>query len=77
MTKEIKGDLGFLGIDYQYRLVKVFIEDKPFFRDLNSIVDQNMFTEPNLRLIVGLMKDYFTDNESTPSYELIAIKIRH
>jgi replicative DNA helicase len=76
MTKEIKGDLGFLGVDYQYMLVKVFIEDKPFFRDLNSIVDQNMFTEPNLRYIVGLMKDYFADNESTPSYELIAVKIR-
>ena len=32
MTKEIKGDLGFLGVDYQYMLVKVFIEDKPFFK---------------------------------------------
>ena len=64
MTKVIKGDLGFLGVDYQYMLVKVFIEDKPFFRDLNSIVDQNMFTEPNLRLIVGLMKDYFRSEET-------------
>ena len=34
-----KNSLGYLGIDYQYRLVKCFVEDSKFFGELANIID--------------------------------------
>lgn len=70
------GDLGFLGKEFQYKLVKEFMEDKDLFPKLCSVVDQNMFTENGLRQIVGVLKDYFNKNEAVPSYGLMDISIR-
>lgn len=61
-------DLKYLGEDYQYCLVRQFLEDHEFFRDLSSIVDQNMFTEPTLRLFVGIMKDKYEKDDVTVDY---------
>lgn len=71
-----KRTLGFLGADYQYRLVNAFVEDGKFFKDTYSIIEQNAFTEPCLRGIVGVMKDYYNAYGSVPSYEMINIKLR-
>ena len=40
--------LGFLGEDFQYKVVHEFVEDKEFFKDLQEIINQNLFTDPNL-----------------------------
>lgn len=76
MAKLQKNDLGFLGLDFQYRLVKSFVEDPGFFRDLNGVIDQNMFSDVYLRSIVGVMKEYYNKIESVPSYDMIVIKLR-
>ena len=76
MSKVNKNNLEYLGVDFQYRLIKAFIEDKGFFRDFNHVIDQNMFTETYLRTIVGIMKEYFIKQESVPDYGVIQIKIR-
>lgn len=76
MSKIDKSNLEYLGVEFQYRLIKAFIEDGGFFRDLNSVVEQNMFTETYLRTIVGVMKDYYNRQESVPSYEMIEILLR-
>lgn len=72
MEKQNK-NLGYLGVDFQFRLVKALMEDKDLFRDLHSIIDQNTFTDPNLRLYVGLLKDYYDKQDSFPSYEMMGI----
>lgn len=72
MGKERK-DLGYLGEDFQYKLVHTFMEDKEFFKDLSSIIDQNMFTNPQLKVIVGEMKNYYEKREQVPSYETMGI----
>ena len=59
MSKIEKNNLGYLGEEFQYRLVNAFIADQGFFRDLNSVIDQNMFTNQYLRTIVGVMKDFY------------------
>ena len=60
MMKSVQTNkIGFLGEDFQYKLVHEFIEDKEFFKDLCDIVDQNLFTDPNLKNIVGDMRDYY------------------
>ena len=77
MAKNVSRDsLGYLGVDFQYRLAKAFIEDKKFFTSINTIVNQNMFTEPNLRTFVGVLKEYYEKYEIVPSYETIEIELR-
>jgi len=77
MTKQIqKNDLGWLGEDYQRNLVKMFIEDKSFFKNIECIVDQNMFTVDVLKRIVGLMKERYALNETVPNYRELDVLIR-
>lgn len=65
--------LGFLGEDFQCKLVHAFVEDKEFFKDLCDIVDQNLFTDPNLKTFVGVMREYYKKKQSVPNYDTIKI----
>ena len=56
-----KNNLGFLGIDFQYKLIKSFIEEPGFFKELYPIVNQNVFSEALMRTVVGSLKDYFKE----------------
>lgn len=71
MAKNVvkKDNLGYLGDSYQEQLVKYFIEDKTFFKNIEPIVDQNMFTDERFCKIVGYMKDRYRLNETVPNYE--------
>lgn len=71
-----RSNLGFLGPDYQYKLVKCFIEEPKFFGEIYSNVDQNKFTEPLLVKFVGILKDYFANKGIVPSYETMAILLK-
>lgn len=75
-NESIKKDLGYLGSDFQKKLVKVFIEDSNFFTSMNAIVDQNMFTDDILRRIVGLMKDRYNESGLPPTYVDLGLYIR-
>lgn len=77
MTKNSisKNNLGFLGVDFQYRLISTFFIDQGFFTDLNTIIDQNMFTDVYLRGIVTIIKDYYNKYGCVPSYGMLEIKI--
>ena len=71
-----KTDLGYLGDDFQYDLVKLFIEDQDFFKKIEVIVNQNQFTVDSLRRIVGIMKDRYALTDSVPTYKDIENIIR-
>lgn len=75
MAKVVKNTLGYLGVDFQYRLVNAFFERPNFFKDMYPIIDQNMFTDAYLKTIIGIMKDYFEKRESVLSYDMLKIKI--
>ena len=66
-----KDNLGFLGVDFQYKLIKVFVEEPGFFKELYPIVNQNVFSEPLMRTFVGTLKDYFKEWDACPTYETI------
>lgn len=69
MTKQKNtNDLGYLGEEYQLKLVKCFIEHGGFFGNIQHIVDQNMFTNEHLRRIVGFMKDRYASLEVVATY---------
>lgn len=71
-----KTSLKYLGEDYQYKLVKEFMEDKSCFKDLAPIIDQNMFTGQYLRIYVGTMLEYFKKHGDVPSYTSMSIELR-
>ena len=69
-------DLGFLGVDYQMRLVKCFIEHQDYFANLYHIVDQNMFTDEQLRRIVALLRERYSKTETVATYLDLDVLIR-
>ena len=71
-----RSDLGYLGLDFQYKLAHHFMNDKKFFRDMYDIIDNNMFTEPNLKKFVGTLQDYYKEYDYIPSYEQMEIELR-
>jgi replicative DNA helicase len=77
MGKNIdKNNLGYLGIDFQYKLAKIFVEQNGFFEEIVSIVDQNAFNDSLLRTFIGTLKDYYMRDNVVPSYELLNIILR-
>lgn len=73
MAKIDRSNLGFLGEEFQYKLIKTFMDEPKFFKDIYLIVDQNMFTDANLRDYVGVMKEYYNKYELVPSYSMMEI----
>lgn len=75
MEKDEKNSLKFLGDDFQYKLVHTLMDDHSFFEDLYPILNQNMFTDSNLRVCVGVIKDYFEKHSVVPSYQVLGIAL--
>lgn len=71
-----KSDLGYLGSDFQYKLVKCFMEEPEYFPSIYSVVEQNAFTESLLKRFVGTLKDYYSTTGIVPSYETIAVMLK-
>lgn len=71
-----KSNLGYLGSDFQFKLVKYLIEDENFFNQISNIVDQNAFTDPLLRTFVGTVKDYYIKENIVPSYSTVELCLR-
>lgn len=71
-----KNNLGYLDIDFQYKLTKCFIEEPRFFSEISTIVDQNAFTDSLLRTFVGTLKDYYYKESVVPSYETMGTALK-
>jgi replicative DNA helicase len=71
-----RGDLTFLGEDYQYILVHEFLSDNEFFSDLHDMVDPNMFTSYLLKDIVRFIQDWYDDYGLLIDYTTLRIKVR-
>ena len=76
MAKISKDNLGYLGVDFQYKLVKIFIEDPNYFIDFAQLINQNAFTDTYLKTVVGVIKDYYNKNDVVPTYKMLLIKLR-
>ena len=71
-----KSTLGYLDVDFQYKLAKCFIEEPHFFSEISTIVDQNAFTDSLLRTFVGTLKDYYYKESVVPSYETMGTALK-
>lgn len=71
-----RNNLGYLGEEFQFRLTHEFMENHTFFEDLCVILDQNMFTDPNLKTFVGVMKNFYEREGHVPTYGMMEIELR-
>lgn len=76
MGKLQKDNLGYLGVDFQFKLIKIFIEEPDYFVDFSSIINQNAFTETYLKTVVGVIKEYYKQYDSVPKYDMLLTKLR-
>lgn len=72
-----RSNLGYLGENFQYRLAHEFMSNHTFFEDLSPIIDQNMFTDPNLKTFVGVMKNFYERGGVVPSYDMMDVELRN
>lgn len=77
MLQSKKNNLGYLGEDFQWKLVRIFVEDKKFFLDIVEILDQNMFNDEYLRQTVGTLKNYYEKYGAVCSYEQLLIEMKY
>lgn len=70
-------DLGFLGMETQVKIVKGLIEDETFFRKVLRSLNPNSFTEPILRQISGIAKDYYEETGKIATYSDLDIILRN
>jgi len=68
--------LAYLGVDYQYRLVKCFIEDSSFYRDIQPLVTPNSFSEGILKKITNVMGNYLLETGKVVDYSSLGILLR-
>ena len=66
MSKINKDNLGYLGLDFQYRLLLQIITDRKFAASILDMVSPNYFEDSYVRIIVGTIKDAFEKHEAIP-----------
>jgi KaiC/GvpD/RAD55 family RecA-like ATPase len=70
-----RNDLGYLGEDFQFRLIKAFMDDHSLFKELLPFIDQNCFTNTSLKTTVGFLKEFVEKQNYIPSYDLLSIQL--
>jgi len=66
MAKIDKNSFGYLGHDYQLRLIAQLLTDRKFANSILDIVDPNYFEDQYLRVIVATIKDAKTMDDVVP-----------
>lgn len=66
MGKVNKENLGYLGIDFQYRLIQQIIVDRPFGESIIDILKPNYFEDTFLRVVSGKIIDNYNEYETIP-----------
>ena len=57
MAKIDKSNLGYLGAEYQLRLIAQILTDRKFGNAIIDIVNPNYFEDEYLRIVVGAIKN--------------------
>ena len=76
MSKNEKNDFGFLGVDYQNRLLNQIIVDTKFGESVIDAIDPNYFQTADLRNIMVEVKNIKDSYGSIPDYPTLEFKIK-
>jgi len=72
--KEGEKDFGYLGVEYQKRLIAQFILDYKFANNIMDIVDPSYFSDQYLRKIVAEIKEAHEKSEVIPDIDSIGFR---
>lgn len=75
MSKINRDSLGYLGLDFQVRLLAQIITDRKFASSILDIVDPNYFEDPFLRVIAVTIKDAFEKDEVVPDMNSLEFRL--
>jgi len=75
MSKIDKNSLGYLGVDYQYRLMSQILNDNVFGNKIIDIIDSNYFEDPSLRVIAAAIKEAKKEYDIIPNIESLKIRL--
>jgi replicative DNA helicase len=75
MSKIDKQNLGFLGLDYEIRLIAQFLTDRKFANNIMDIINPNYFSDEKLRLIVREIKDAFEVHQVIPDIDSLQARL--
>lgn len=66
MAKINKDNLGYLGLDFQYRLILQILTDRKFAQSILEIISPNYFEDTYMRIIVATIKDAHEKHDAVP-----------
>jgi hypothetical protein len=75
MAKINRDSLGYLGIDYQFRLMAQILTDSRFANSIIDIVDPNYFEDPYLRIVAAVIKEAKHKDDIVPDMGSIRIRL--
>jgi replicative DNA helicase len=75
MTKINKDNLGYLGDDYQIRLMAQLLTDSRFANSIIDIIDPNYFFDPYMRVIAAVIKDAHQKDDIVPDMGSIEFRL--
>ncbi len=75
MAKLDKNSLGYLGFDYQVRLIAQILTDRRFANSIIDIVDPNYFEDPYLRIIAATIKDAKKVDDIIPDVDSLEFRL--
>ena len=75
MAKIDKNSLGYLGYDYQLRLIAQILTDRKFANSIIDIVDPNYFEDPYLRVVAATIKDAKVKDDIIPDVGSLVFRL--
>ena len=66
----------YLGNTFQIQLLNQIIEDKDFASSIVDVIEGSYFDNKYFKIIIQLVKEYYTKFEATPNFETLEQLIR-
>lgn len=75
MANSSKDDFGYLGLDFQVRLIKQILTDRKYANTIMDILDANYFEDEFLRKIAITIKSAFEKHEAVPDISSLEMRL--
>lgn len=75
-TKISHEDLGYLGENAQYQIVKGIIEDSEFYLSISNYLKETAFVDQQLQKFVKVITSYYKETGSIPTYKELEIILK-
>lgn len=66
----------YFSTEFQFDAVKALLEDSELMGQIYPVLDQNYFSEPSLRNIVAVIKEYYKETGRVPDYTTLKVKCK-